>query len=121
MIELGLALGFVAVVGGGALAWSALTADALLGAGLALVVAGFALGIPTGFWYHVELRRALLGSGALPARWWLHPTRLHPAIPPGARTRVLAWCAVGALGWLISVAGCFVFGLGAAKIALGAA
>jgi hypothetical protein len=119
MIELGLALGFVALVGGGALAWGALGADALLGLGAMVILAGFALGIPTGLWYHVELRRALLGAGALPARWWLHPTRLHPAIPEEARARVLGWCAAGALGWLVSVAGCVVFGLGAAKIALG--
>ncbi len=119
MFEALIVLGFIAVVGGGALLWSALAADALLAAGLWLVAAGFAFGIPTGFWYHVELRRVLLRDGALPARWWLHPTRLHGAIPAEAWWRVMGWCYAGAAGWLVSFAGCFVFALGAAKLLIG--
>ena len=118
MLEALLALAFVAVVGGSALAWCAFATEALLLAGLWLVGAGFALGIPTGFWYHVELRRVLLESGALPARWWLHPTRLHGAIPPERWWRVMSWCYAGALGWGISFAGCCVFALGSAKLLL---
>jgi len=116
MIEALVVAAFVALLGGGALAWSAFAADALLLAGIWLVAAGFAFGIPTGFWYHVELRRVLLAGGALPARWWLHPTRLHAAIPREHRWRVMSWCYAGALGWLVSFAGCGVFALGAAKL-----
>jgi hypothetical protein len=118
MLEALLVLAFVLAIGGGAVAWSALAADALLIAGLWLVAAGFAFGIPTGFWYHVELRRVLAMGGALPARWWLHPTRLHGAIPPERWWRVMGWCYAGALGWLVSFAGCCVFALGAAKLLL---
>jgi hypothetical protein len=120
MLEALLVVGFVALAGGGGVAWSVFEADALLLAGLWLVALGFAFGIPTGFWYHVELRRVLLARGALPARWWLHPTRLHAAIPPERWWRVMSWCYAGALRWLVSFAGCFVFALGAAKLLLAA-
>jgi len=116
MFEALLVVGFVGLLGGGALAWSAFAPDALLVAGLALVATGFAFGIPTGFWYHVELRRVLLARGALPVRWWLHPTRLHAAIPRERWWRVMGWCYAGALGWLVSFVGCCMFALGAAKL-----
>lgn len=120
MIEAFLALAFVAAIGGGALLWSAVAADALFLGGLWIVAAGFAFGIPSGLWYHVELRRVLLRGGALPARWWLYPTRSHGAIPHEAWWRVMGWCYAGALGWLVSFAGCCVVGLGAAKLLVGA-
>jgi hypothetical protein len=120
MLEALLVAAFVALLGAGALAWSAFAADALLVSGLWLVAAGFAFGIPTGFWYHVELRRVLLAAGGLPARWWLHPTRLHAAIPAERWWRVMSWCYAGAIGWLVSFAGCLVFALGAAKLLLAA-
>ena len=120
MWEALLVLAFVAALGGGALAWSLLATEALLLSGLWLVATGFALGIPTGFWYHVELRRVLLRAGALPPRWWLHPTRLHGAIPRERWWRVMSWCYAGAFGWLVSAAGCAVFALGAAKLLLSA-
>jgi hypothetical protein len=116
MLEALLVLGFLVAAGGGSLAWRLYAADALLFAGLWLVAAGFALGIPTGLWYHVELRRVLVASGAPPARWWLHPTRLHAAIPVERWWRVMGWCYAGALGWLVSFTGCCVFALGAAKL-----
>jgi hypothetical protein len=118
MLEALLALGFVAAISGGALAFSLFATETLLIAGLWLVTAGFALGLPTGFWYHVELRRVLVAGGALPARWWLHPTRLHGAIPPERWWRVMSWCYAGALGWLVSFSGCCVLALGAAKLLL---
>jgi hypothetical protein len=118
MLEALLVLGFLAAIGGSALAWSVFTTEAILLTGLWLVGAGFALGIPTGFWYHVELRRVLVASGDLPARWWLHPTRLHSTIPRARWWRVMGWCYAGALGWLVSFAGCCVFALGAAKLVL---
>lgn len=116
MPEALLVLGFLTALVGGALAWSAFAADALFLGGLWVVAAGFAFGIPTGFWYHLELRRVLLRRGALPARWWLFPTRLHAAIPEEAWWRVMGWGYAGALGWLVTFAGCCVVGLGAAKL-----
>jgi hypothetical protein len=116
MLEALLVLGFVALLGGATLAWSLASIEALLVASLWLVGAGLALGVPTGFWYHVELRRVLVAAGELPPRWWLHPTRLHGAIPPERWWRVMSWCYAGALGWVISFAGCCLFALAAAKL-----
>jgi hypothetical protein len=118
MLEALLVLAFLAAICGAALAWALLATETLLVAGLGLVAAGFAFGIPTGLWYHVELHRVLRAQGAVPARWWLHPTRLHAAIPADAWWRVMGWCYAGALGWLVSFAGCGVFALGAAKLLL---
>lgn len=118
MLEALIVVCFVAAIGGGALAWSTFAIEVILAAGLWLVAAGLVVGIPTGFWYHVELRRVLVASGELPARWWLHPTRLHGAIPHERWWRVMGWCYAGALGWLVSFAGCCVFALGAAKLLL---
>ena len=113
MIEITLVLGAVLalVLGGAVGAW--LPPDTLFLAGVRLAAAGLAFGVPTGLVYHLELRRALLGADALPARWWLHPTSLHGAIPAAQRTRVLAWCYAGAAGWLISVVGCAVVAVAA--------
>jgi hypothetical protein len=74
--------------------------------GFWIAVVGLAFGVPTGAIYHVALRNALLGADRLPARWWLQPTSLHGEIPASARTRVLAWCYAGALGFLVTIAGC---------------
>ena len=120
MLEALLVLAFIAAIGGGAVLWSAFAADALFLGGLWIVATGFAFGIPTGFWYHVELRRVLLRRGVLPARWWLYPTRQHGEIPDDAWWRVMGWAYVGALGWLVTFAGCCVVGLGAAKLLLDA-
>ena len=50
--------------------------------GLLMLVAGLVEGVPTGFWYHVVLRRVLIQHGPLPRRWWIHPTRHHAQLTP---------------------------------------
>jgi len=85
----------------------------LVVAGFWVAVAGLAFGVPTGAIYHVALRNALLGAERLPARWWLQPTALHGEIPAAARGRVLAWCYAGALGFLVTVAGCALVAIAA--------
>jgi hypothetical protein len=88
----------------------------LLIAGFWIAVAGLAFGGPTGAIYHVALRNALLGAERLPARWWQQPPALHDAIPDAARSRVLGWCYAGALGFLVTVAGCALVAIGAFRI-----
>ena len=85
----------------------------LVVAGFWIAIAGLAFGVPTGAVYHVALRNALLGAGRLPGRWWLQPTALHGEIPEAARGRVLAWCYAGALGFLVTVAGCALVAIAA--------
>lgn len=101
-----LALGAVAVV-------LAVAPATLLVAGFWIAVAGLAFGVPTGAIYHVALRNSLAAIGRLPARWWIQPTALHDALPERDRVRVLAWCYAGALGFVVTVAGCALVAIAA--------
>lgn len=114
MPEAWIALGLLVALGGCAAAL-AVAPDALLLGGAWIVAAGLALGVPTGFVYHVALRRSLRAAGCLPARWWLRPTALHSELPPADRSRVLAWCGAGAAGFAITVLGCALVALGALR------
>jgi len=98
-------------MGGWVLASTALTVETLFVAGLWLTVAGLAFGLPTGFLYHLALRRSLLREGRLPARWWLWPTDLHDRIPDADRRLVLGSCYAGAAGFLVTLLGCLVLGI----------
>jgi hypothetical protein len=98
----------LALVGLGALArlpWE--TAFAL---GQGLVLAGLALGVPTGVVYHVALARALGRRGVLPKGWYWQPIALHPSLLPQERPAVLAWCGAGAVGFAITALGLLVLG-----------
>jgi hypothetical protein len=112
-------MGEIAIVAGlfvvlGALAAAlAVAPAALLVAGFWTTVAGLVFGVPTGFLYHVALRRSLLAVGALPDRWWWSPTSLHDGIPPADRRWVLGWCYAGAAGFLVTVLGCAIVALAA--------
>lgn len=90
----------------------AVTAEWLMAAGLSAIAIGLGVGIPGGIYYHVLLRRALLRSGALPQRWWLHPTRLHESLPKLERRSFMPWFLVGAAGWCLIILGAAIFGLG---------
>jgi hypothetical protein len=114
VLEAWIALGLLVALGGCAAAL-AVAPDALLLGGAWVAAAGLAFGVPTGFAYHVALRRSLRAAGRLPARWWLHPTALHGEIPHADRGRVLAWCGAGALGFVVSVLGCALVALGALR------
>jgi hypothetical protein len=116
VLEAWIALGLLAALAGSAVAL-AVAPDALLVAGFWIAVAGLAFGVPTGLVYHLALHRSLRAAGRLPARWWLHPTALHGELPRGDRPRVLAWCAAGALGFVVSVVGCALVALGALRLA----
>jgi len=93
-----------------------LNPEMLLFAGLWVVAAGFALGLPTGAIYHYALYRSLQRVDALPSRWWLRPTALHDRIPEGDRFHVLAWCAAGAAGFLLILVGVALAASGALRI-----
>jgi hypothetical protein len=118
MFEIGLVAAALLALSGGAWAWTALPADALLRAGFWLVAAGLGFGLPTGLLYHVALRRSLARTGALPERWWLHPLALHGRVPAEDLLPVLAWCRLGALGCGVAFLGCAVFALGALRMLL---
>ena len=99
--------------------WASL--EGLASSAVWLVVAGLALGVPTGAWYHVELRRALLAKGVpLPARWWLKPVDLNEKLAPEQRWRVLSWFALGGAGWLLTMAGCVAGAVAVGRVLFGA-
>lgn len=78
----------------------------LVAAGLILIVLGLVVGVPTGMLYHVRLRAVLAAGGALPARWWLHPTPLHERLDAERRRWVLRPFYAGAAGFLAILLGC---------------
>src|SRR2546428_4969575 len=73
--------------------------------GLLMLAAGLAEGIPTGFWYHVVLRRILIERGNLPAKWWIHPTCHHAQLSPDEHRRIRLWFVLGGIGYAIALAG----------------
>jgi hypothetical protein len=80
--------------------------------GMSLVGLGIVIGVPSGLVYHARLWRALRPSGA---GWWLHPTGLHRRLADGDRAGVLRWFYLGAVGFLISIAGCALIVVGALR------
>lgn len=120
MIETLLVLGAVAGLAFAGLMGSLVPVDTLLQAGGVITVVGLVTGVPTGFWYHVALYRALRPRGPLPARWWLHPVPLHARLRQEERFGVLRWFAIGGFGFAIVVVGCLVivFGLTVAFVGL---
>lgn len=73
--------------------------------GFLMLVAGLVEGLPTGVWYHVVLRRILRERGALPSRWWIHPTRFHTQLTPEEYRRIRIWFLLGGLGYTLAVGG----------------
>ena len=73
--------------------------------GLVMLVVGLAEGIPTGFWYHVVLRRILAARGPLPSRWWIHPTRHHAGLTSEEHRRIRIWFVLGGIGYAVAVSG----------------
>lgn len=119
MVEIAIVAATLVVLGAGAAAAPVLGPEALLRAGLWIVGAGLAFGLPTGALYHLGLQRALARAGRLPRRWWLHPTSLHALLPAEEAPRVLLWCRAGALGCAVAFVGCAVTALGVWKVVAG--
>src|SRR5437870_13895852 len=67
--------------------------------GLLMLAAGLAEGVPTGFWYHVVLRRILIERGNLPPTWRIHPTRHHAPLTPEAHPPTPLWLLLGGSGY----------------------
>src|SRR5437879_8835857 len=111
----------VALAGIGLLGYliTIITPQLFLSIGLFMLAAGLAEGIPTGFWYHVVLRRILIERGNLPrshppapgaprrppSRWWIHPTRFHAQLTPEEYRRIRPWFVLGGVGYAIALAG----------------
>jgi hypothetical protein len=77
----------------------------LAGVALALMAVGFVLGVPTGLYYHVLLRRELKARGALPNGWYWRPQEHQRALDTGAVRRLRPWFIAGGLGFLLIMTG----------------
>lgn len=96
----------VAVIG----ALSATITPGLVAAiGVGTLLLGLAVGVPTGFLYHVILYRCVSAKGAVPPRWWLSPSALHHHLTPAETRRVNPWNRLGGIGFVL----CLVGGLAA--------
>jgi len=91
------------------LAWTT-----LVFAGAGLIALGFALGVPTGAYYHVALHKKLAPRKALPERWYWSPVRYHVLLRDDERLAVLTWFYLGATGFVLIVTGGVVMALGLA-------
>jgi hypothetical protein len=83
--------------------WQILLISGFVGIGIGLLI-----GVPTGFYYHVLLRRSLLKDPPLPLKWWLHPTRFHDRIKSDERQRIFVYFYLGAAGFFLILIGAFI-------------
>jgi hypothetical protein len=105
MLELMLVVGGVAAVGLIGFVAAALTPSLVTATGLGVLLLGLALGLPTGFWYHVILYRLVSARNPVPRTWWLSPARLHPGLTRDEERRIAPWYRIGGVGFLLAVAG----------------
>ncbi|MGB5812733.1 MAG: hypothetical protein WBG86_19520 [Polyangiales bacterium] len=82
--------------------------------GIWITIVGFAVGIPAGFLYHVQLYRVLHPRGALPPGWYWRPIRFNRCLRPEERGGVMSWCYLGGLGFLVICLGLLMMGGGVA-------
>jgi hypothetical protein len=112
VVELLLVIGAVAALAFVGFVAPLVASSTWLVLGIGFTALGLAIGVPTGFWYHVRLRACLASRGALPPRWWLRPVSLHPRLLEEERPGVLRWFAIGGAGFVLTVVGCALIVLG---------
>lgn len=115
MFELLVVLGVVAGLAGGTALITLTSWQILFGTGMILTAAGMLLGVPTGFWYHVRLHRALSPRGVLPKRWWMNPTSFHRELTEAEKPPVMRWFWWGAVGFMMAMTGCALVMAGALR------
>ena len=105
MAELAIVLGPLLLLLGFALVAMLVPLPIIAGAALSLMAIGLLVGVPSGLYYHVLLRRALLRRGALPRGWYWNPQQHHEDVAPGVVRTLMPWFVVGALGFGLIVLG----------------
>ncbi|MGB5682020.1 MAG: hypothetical protein WBM47_09250 [Polyangiales bacterium] len=80
--------------------------------GVWITAAGFLLGLPTGFIYHVRLYQVLHPRGELPQGWLWRPLRYNSRLTSEERNSVMAWCYAGGLGFVIICLGLLMMAAG---------
>ncbi len=105
MHELALVLGTIVAVGAIGLVTTWITPSLMTQTGLAVLLAGLFVGLPTGFWYHVALYRTLAQKTSLPPKWWWSPVDLHPRLAADELARIRPWFVAGGIGFGLSILG----------------
>jgi hypothetical protein len=105
MLEFALVIATLIAMGLSGAAAAALTVRVVTGLGLATLICGLVLAIPTGFWYHVVLYRLASAKTRLSNTWWLSPARLHVHLSGAEQLRIRPWYRIGGVGFMLSVAG----------------
>lgn len=82
-----------------------ITPQIMVELGLWVLAVGLLVGVPTGFWYHVVLYKALAGRIVLKPGWWRRPVELHPLLAPVEFRRVRPWFVAGAVGFVLCCVG----------------
>ena len=86
--------------------------ETLYASGIWLTLAGFVVGVPTGFIYHVRLFQVLRPRGELPRGLYWRPLRFNACLPREERAGVMVWCYIGGLGFLVICLGLVLMGAG---------
>ncbi len=73
--------------------------------GFGVTLLGAVIGLPTGTIYHIQLYRMLRARGELPSDWYWQPIPLNERLTAWERPRVLPWCYIGGVGFLLIVVG----------------
>lgn len=104
MFEALIAFGVVLLLGGLALL-ATIPLETAMEWGSWGIAAGFVLGVPTGFIYHVLLWQELRRVGPVPRGWIWNPFAHHHRISRLAEGRVMPWAIAGAVGFVLIVLG----------------
>jgi hypothetical protein len=80
--------------------------------GIWVTVAGFLVGVPTGFVYHVRLYQVLNPREELPRGWFWRPLRFNTCLRREERGGVMVWCYIGGLGFVVICIGLLLMGAG---------
>ena len=86
--------------------------ETLYYAGIGVTGAGFLIGVPTGFVYHVRLYQVLHPRGDLPGGWYWRPIRYNKCLRPEERRGVMSWCYLGGFGFVVICIGLLMMGAG---------
>jgi hypothetical protein len=103
MVETLIVLGGVLALAGMALLALSVPPLTLAYVCVGMLAAGFMIGLPAGFYYHLLLRRELLKLGALPRNWYVRPFEHHELLEDDALARLRPWWSVGGFGFLLIV------------------
>lgn len=105
MAELLIALAPLVALAGLALLVLLVPLEIVAGLALSLIAVGVLVGVPTGLYYHVLLRRALLSRGRLPKGWYWKPQQHEATLERSSVQRLRPWFYVGGFGFLLVVTG----------------